>query len=467
MHRKFSSLYRLGPIAAFIMGALCLAYIALGTAVPAQAQSGGGMAIVRDAEIESMLHEWTKPVIKAAGLDPDAIHFILVQNSDVNAFVAGGQNIFIFTGLLMKSKNPDEVIGVISHELGHIRGGHLVRSREAMEHASYESLLGTILGIGAAVLTGNSGAGMAIMSGSNSIAQRNYLSHSRIQESSADQAALTFLDRAKMSPDGLVSFMKQLESQELLPENQQIEYVRTHPLTRNRVEALEAGLDRSPYKNAHVPPEWVQEHKRMIAKLTGFITPQNVAWDYSDKDNSTPAVYARSIAAYRTNDTEKAVKLIDELLKREPQNPYFWELKGQMLVDFGRVDAAIPAYKKAVQYDPDSGLIRIAYAHALIAADTAKNKTDMLPLAIDNLNRALITEPRSPRIHRLLATAYGRMGDNAQAELHLAEEALLQQDYHYAKEQVNAALNGLKKGTSAYLRAQDILSYIEQADKKS
>ncbi len=435
--------------------------------LPAKAQSG--ISIVRDTEIENVLREWSTPVIKAADLDPDSVNFILVQSSDINAFVAGGPNIFIFTGLLLKSENPGEIVGVISHELGHIRGGHLVRTRDALEHASYENVVGTILGIGAAVLTGNGGAGVAIASGATSIAQNKFLSFSRVQESSADQAALDYMERAQLNPAGLVSFMEKLGSQELLPASQQSEYVRTHPLTSNRVKALEGGWSRSQYKDKEYPAAWDEQHKRIMAKLSAFISPQNVAWEYNDRDDSIPALYARSIADYRQNNVKLALELIDRLIDKEPNNPYFLELKGQMLVDFGRVPEAIPYYKKSVESAPKSSLIRIAYAHALIetATNNGTNQPAMLNEAIKQLERAMTDESRSARIHRLLASAYGRLGNDAIAKLHLAEEALLKRELPYAERQAKSALETLPKGTPQYIRAKDILSFIEQEQKKS
>ena len=188
-----------------------LAVMVLSIIVPRYAHAQGGITIVRDTEIENILREWSEPVIKAAELDPNAVNFILVQSNDINAFVAGGPNIFIFTGLLLKSENPGEIVGVIAHELGHIRGGHLVRTRGALENASYESVLGTVLGIGAAILTGNGGAGLAVASGTSSFAQNKFLAFSRLQESSDHQADLDYLERAHMNPEGLVTFMHKLE----------------------------------------------------------------------------------------------------------------------------------------------------------------------------------------------------------------------------------------------------------------
>jgi predicted Zn-dependent protease len=186
-----------------------------------------------------------------------------------------------------------------------------------------------------------------------------------------------------------------------------------------------------------MPAEWNDQHARMIAKLVGFVTPEHVIWNYSDKDNSLPARYAKAIAAYRQNQINDALNLTDTLLKDEPKNPYFLELKGQMLGDFGRISEAVPYYKQAIEQDPKSGLIRTAYAHALI--ETAGNNESQLQTAITQLERAQRDEPRSTRIHRLLATAYGKIGNEPMAKLHLAEEALLQRRRDQARMQAETA----------------------------
>lgn len=437
-----------------------LALVLLGAAPSAFAQT-----VIRDTEIEEDMAEWFAPIFKAAGMSPDQVNIILVQDDQINAFVAGGSNIFFYTGLLQKTQGPAEVIGVMAHELGHITGGHLIRGREAMEQASYESILGMILGVGAAIATGDGGAAATIGTGASSMAQRKFLRYSRTFEASADQAALRYMDSAGMDPAGLENFLKKLEGQELRPESQQSEYVRSHPLTRDRVQTVIARAESSSNKGKPVPAAWERQHKMMLAKLMGFVTPQQVAWTYDDRDNSRESVTARAVAAYRTNDVARALKLSDQLLAMEPQNPYFLELKGQMLVDFGRLAEAIPYYEKAVALKPGAGLIRTALAHAQI--ETAGNDPAKLKKAIGNLDAALKSEPRSTRIHRLLATAWGRSGDESRAKLHLAEEALLQRRRDYAKSLAQQAKAGLKSGSADWIRANDILNYIGTTNEDS
>lgn len=427
---------------------------------PSHAQS-----IIRDTEIETILSEWFAPIFKANNMDPDQVKIILVNSNEINAFVAGGANIFFYTGLIQKTENPSELIGIMAHELGHISGGHLVRSREALEQASYESILGTLIGISAAVATGDSGAAAAGSIGGSSMAQRRFLSKARTFESSADHAAIRSMEAAEINPTGLLSFLEKLSGQELIPASQQSEYVRTHPLTHNRINAMQNAVNQSKYKETSMPKHWQEQHARIQAKLLGFINPQQVAWAYDDRDMSLPARYARTIANYRENLIDQALAGIDTLISEEPQNPYFHELKGQMLVDFSRVNQALPSYEKAISLSPSSGLIRTALAHALI--ETAGDNSVQLTKATEQLQAALVYEPRSTQIHRLLATAFGRMGQDSQARLHLAEEALLQRKYSYARQQVKLALESLKENTAPWYRAKDILSAIENNERNT
>ncbi len=421
--------------------------------------------IIRDTEIEGILRSWANPVFRAANLNPDAVNIIIVQSNAVNAFVAGGSNIFFYTGLISKTENAGELIGVIAHETGHIAGGHLIKGREAMERASYESIIGTILGVGIAIISGDSAAAPAISSGGSTIAMRKYLAHSRIQESSADQAALTFLEKAKINPAGMASFMDKLKSDSYIPETQRSEYVRTHPLVDRRVEALKARINESEYNAVPYPDLWAEQHARMKAKLTGFINPNQVSWAYDDKDISIAARYARAIAAYQNNKINDALNKISALIKLEPQNPYFYELKGQMLVDFNKVSKAVPYYEKAIELLPKASLFRIALAHALIESAT-QNEANLLTYAIKQLEIALRSESKSTRVHRLLATAYGRLGLNNEAQIHLAEEAVLQRRFTYAKQQAEHILKAENEGSKLWLKAKDIIFFIETKKNK-
>lgn len=427
-----------------------------GLAQPAQASS---ITIIRDTEIETTLREWTNPILQAAGLNPKAVDIILVQSPELNAFVAGGSNIFLYTGLIAAAKEPGELLGVIAHETGHIAGGHLIRGREARERASYESILASILGIGAAALGGGD-AGAAVLRGGHGAAIAGYLSHSRTQESSADQAALRYLQGAGYDPKGMVNFLRTMQDQELLPTSQQNPYVRTHPMTRDRISAMQRGAERSDYLGRGYDAKWVEAFDRIRAKLVAYIEPQRVSWLYSDNDNSTTALYARAIAAYRRSEKSKALEGIEALIKREPNNAYFHELKGQMLRDFGRLEEAGRAYKRAIALKPEAALVRVDLAHVLTEL-AGKGNPSLYKEAEDQLKNALKQETRSPEIHRLFAKLYGRQGQEGRARYHLAEAAALMGRNQEARSLLAASMAHLKAGDATYRHATDLKLYLD------
>lgn len=419
-----------------------------------------GRVTIRDAETENAIRDWTSGVFKAAGMTQGQVQIVLVQDPGVNAFVAGGSNIFIYTGLIQKTTAPEEVVGVIAHEMGHIVGGHLTRTGEAAKNASFEAIAGAILGVGAALATGDGSAAAAGVRIGQGLAMNEFLAYSRVQESSADQAGFRLMQDSGLSPEGLVTFLQKLSSEELLPSESRSEFVRTHPMSRDRVDAVQAKLETSPLRTKSPPAAWNDQHARIKAKLLGFISPQQVMYLYPSSDTSIPSLYARAIAAYRLNQTESALSLADELLRREPQNPYFHELKGQMLFDFGRPAEAAKSYEKSVNLLPSSGLIRMALAQALIeSAGTAQKP---LESAIAHLKRAERDEPRMGRIKRLLATAYGKMGREAEARVYLAEETLMQGRRDEAVRMAKASLGNLPPKSAEYLRAQDIVNSVER-----
>lgn len=439
---------------AFFVGGVCLS---------CGAEADSGQVVIRDTEIERDIGSWTSDVMGAAGLSPDQVHIVLVQSNDVNAFVAGGANIFIYSGLIDLTDNVGQVIGVVAHETGHISGGHLTRTAEVGKNASFEAMLGAIVGIGAAIATGNSSAAAAGISIGQGQAMNSFLSYSRVQESSADQAGFRFLTGAGLNPSGLPGFLDKLSSQELLPISQQSAFARTHPLSRDRVEALQSKVDESSLKAKPFPANWNEEYARVKAKLLAFTYPQQVSYRYPSSDVSVAAQYARAISAYRLNQGEAALKQIDGLIAKEPSNPYFQELKGQVLYEFGKTAQSVPYYEKAVQLAPDAGLIRMALAQSLI--ESAGNNPQKLQSAIDHLKRAEKDEPRSTQAKRLLATAFGRLGKEPQARVYLAEEALMKGRRDEAARMAEATLKQLPAGSPETLRAKDIINTVGDPDK--
>lgn len=426
----------------------------------AQAYAQDDMNILRDEETEQDLKTMITPIFKQAGLSPDTVKFIIVQSNELNAFVAGGQNIFLYTNLILNTDNPEELIGVIAHETGHIADGHLFRGAQDMQHLSMEAILGQLMGVAVGIAGHHPDAGMAVSSASNSILTRTMLRHTRTQEGSADRAGVRFLQGAGLPVTGFLSFMKKLESQELVPETEQSEYVQTHPLTQDRIDSLQHAVDEGP--KGHTPPEWYEMHRRIKAKLLGYLFPDR---SLADHDTSTATQYGHAVAWYRKHEPDKALATLDPLIKAEPQNPYFYELKGQILFDNGRIEEAVQAYAKAAQHAPFSGLIRTEYAQCLL--ESKQDQDQRLAEAVKQLNLALGAEKQSSEPHHLLAIAYGKQGHEGLSRLQLAEEAMLDGNAAFAKREAGLAQHNLPRGTPAWQRASDILDLVSQTGREN
>ena len=428
---------------------------------------GPRLEFIRDAEIEYDLKTMTTPLMRAAGLDPDSIQFVLVQDNVLNAFVAGGMNVFLFTGLIQATESPGQLVGVIAHELGHISGGHLVRGTEAMHNASIESILGMIAGLAAGILAKNSQAGMATIGGAQELAQRNYFGFSRVVEGSADAAGMRFLDRAGFSAQGFYEFMHKLKGQEFLSSSRQSQYSRTHPLTQDRIEAISYHVEHAAASDKKLPAEYEEMYGRIKAKLLGFLQPENALLRYTDNDPRPAARYARAIALYRTSQLDKARTLLDALIREEPRNPFYHELRGQMMYENGHIPESIQSYRRAIALLPGSALLQAAFGQALLQSDTHNDLDD----AIAHLLEAARIEPQVPATWHGLATAWGRKAETkndksyrGMTDYALAEEALARGTDDIAQKHAEAALKNLPANSPYRVRAQDIRLVKEKKD---
>ncbi len=419
------------------------------------------ISFIRDAEIENTISEYSAPLFKAAGLEPSGIKIYLVNDNTLNAFVMGGQKIFINTGLLMRSNRPGQVIGVIAHETGHIAGGHLSRLEDAMKKSTAQTIMAFVLG-GAAMIGGRGDVGSAIILGGRQIGTRNFLQYSRTQEASADQAAMTILDKTKQSSRGLLEFMQLLAKQDSLSAYRQDPYMRSHPLSRDRINAIRAHMKRSPYTDKLATPKALEKHRRIKAKLQAFINPiKQTLNQYKASDTRLEARYARSIAFYRRHDLDNALPLIDGLIKERPNDPYFQELKGQMLFENGRAAEGLPYYERAARILPSSALLRSELGQIQLEM----NDPSLLDMAILNFNSALRTDGDSPFTWRQLAIAQGRKGNMGESALALAEEAILTGKKSAARYQAGKAERLLPRGSRGWIKAQDILEIAGKKDK--
>lgn len=411
--------------------------------------------LIRDAEIETTIRAYAAPILNAAGLDAEAFNVHLVNSTVLNAFVAGGQRLFVTTGLLRRSENAGQVVGVIAHEAGHIAGGHLARMEDEMEKLGTLAMISQLLGVAAGAASGNAGAGAAIGLGGMQVAERTFLHYSRTQESSADQAGVSFLDNAGLSSRGMQEFLEILSGQEALISSRQDPYLLTHPLTRDRVAFVEHHVAGSRLANKPMPSGFEEMHRRMVAKLDGFLdAPETTLRKYHEDDRSTAARYARAIAYYRIPDLERALPLIDGLIVEEPKNAYFAELKGQILFENGRLAEAEPNYRRAVELLPDVPMLRTELAHVQIEM----NRPELLDSTIASLNEALRVDRFDALAWRLAATAYGRKGEMGMSSWALAEHNLLTGQPRAAKALAERAMKLLKPGSPGWLRAQDIAS---------
>ena len=438
--------------------------MAFAGALPAQAQSGR-LPLIRDAEIEGLMRIYTRPILKAAGLNPKAVRVYLISDPRINAFVAGGQRIFINTGLLTESPTPNEVIGVLAHETGHIAGGHLARIGSELDRASVTAIVGMLVGLAAMVGGAAAGqteaaqAGQGVMMGSQGLAQRNVLTYQRSMESAADQAALKYLKATGQSPKGMLTLFEKLASQSIATLQNVSPYVMSHPMPFERIRNLETAAKASPYFDKKDPPELMLRHQLMQAKLAGYQNSAKAVFrDYPTSDQSMPARYARAIAMYRQGDIKNALPVLDSLIKDLPENPYFWELKGQALMEYGRPSEALEPIRKAMKLLPNNGLIQILMAQALIGTNNKNNAKE----AVSLLKKAQRTENDMPVLYQYLGMAYGKMGDIPRAELATAEFAMLRGDRKLALDKANAAQKLFKTGTPEWTRANDILTFASR-----
>jgi predicted Zn-dependent protease len=421
-------------------------------------------SIIRDAEIETTIRDYTTPIFTAAGLDAKAVHVYLLQSDQINAFVAGGMNVFIFTGLIIATQRPLQLIGVVAHETGHIAGGHLARIQEGLRGATITGIIAMVLGGIAAAASGNAGAAAGGLLAGQDMAQRSILNYTRVMEASADAAALKFLDATHQSSRGLLEFFGILQQQQQMLFGQPNPYLINHPLTSDRIDAVQQHVDRSPYSNSPDRPDWVIRHKRMVAKLIGFIWPlPRVLQSYPESDKSVYGRYARAIAYYRIGLLARSLPLIDGLIAEQPEDPYFQELKGQMLYENGRGSEALAYYQKALALAPDQPLLSLELAEVQIE----QYDPSLIKPAIAELQQSLQADPQNAYGWRLLGTAYGRDGQMGMAALSLAEAAAANGRAKNARDQANQAIGLLPVGSPAWLRAQDILTTMKPDNASS
>ncbi len=436
-------------------------------AMPAMAQAPkSSVSLIRDAEIEQLLRDYAVPIFKAAGINAGGTRIILINDRAFNAFVADGKSIFVNIGVLMDAATPNEVIGVLAHESGHLAGGHLARLRQEMQNAQILSVAGLLVGVGGVVAgersggssIGNAGVcAMGAIAGPQELVRRSLLAYQRSEEQAADRAAIRFLAAAGQSAKGMLTVFRRFAENSAFLSKAIDPYTISHPMPTERIAQLETLAKQSPNFDKPDPPALQARHDMMRAKLMGFVEREGgVARRYGLADQSMAARYARAITDYRSGRMAQALAAIDRLIGEQPKNAYFLELKGQALLEAGRARESVPVLRQAVALAPQAGLIRQMLGHALLqTGDRA-----LLDEAIRELSNAATREPDSAEAHQHLSNAYAAKGNIAMAELSAAQYAFTTGNWTVAHTQASRALAKLPQGSPAALRARDIVEYV-------
>jgi predicted Zn-dependent protease len=440
--------------------------------IPALAQQEG-LAILRDTETEQLLRDYTRPILRVAGLEKQNIQVTIINQAVFNAFVADGRRIFVNHGALLQSETPNQIIGVLAHETGHLAGGHLARMREQLAQAQTQMIIAMLLGVGALAAGARSNnqyggggltnAGAAAISGPQNMILRSLLSYQRQQEESADRAGVKYLTATGQSAKGMYETFKRFTNESLFAAHGADPYYQSHPMPAERVAALEEIARTSPYWDKKDDPALQLRHDMMRAKISAFLDRQDTVYRrYPLSDTSLPGRYAHAIATYLHGDLRNALGQIDTLIQAQPNNPYFYELRGQALLEGGRPADAIVPLRRAVQLSNNAALIEMLLGQALVATDN-KGYTDE---AIGILRNAVAREPEAPLGYMQLAMAFGKKGDLAEADLASAQAAFLRGDNKTARDLASRAKTRFAVGTPGWVKADDIVSAKLPAGQK-
>ena len=419
------------------------------------AQPAAAQAILRDAETEALLQELVDPLTEAAGMPRGSVDVVLVSDPSINAFVAGGQRIYVHSGLINAADNANEVQGVLAHELGHITGGHIIGIYDAYGKATTISLLTTLLGVAAAI-AGAGEAAMAAMALGQQAALGTFLTFTRAQESSADAAGVQYLATAGITGKGSISFFEKLQNQEFRygrSQSDEATFARTHPLSGDRISRMEADYRADPAWDR--PPDAAQQARfeRIKAKLYGYLaTPAQTLNAYPVYLTGVPARYARAYAYHKDARIDEALAEVDALTAIDPDNPYFLELRGQILLESGRPDEALESLRRATQLTGNSPLIASSFGHALLATEDKAH----LEEAEQVLRASVARDRENPFAWYQLGMVYGARGDIPRARLASAEQQVMSGRPREALQNAEAAEQSLPRGSTDWIRAGDV-----------
>jgi predicted Zn-dependent protease len=445
-------LFRL-PLPARLIASVCALVI-----LSSPLQAAAAASLIRDAELEQTLRIYTDPLLISADIAPRTVRIFIVNDPAINAFVAGGMNIFVTTGLILATSKPGMLVGVLAHEVGHISGAHLSQFNEKTDRATLGSVLGAVLG--AALVAGGAGdAGVGVIAGSQTMSLRRFLSDVRGNEEEADQAALEYLKANDISASGLLTMFELLRRKQSALEKNADPYLQTHPLNTNRVSVVRNALAVSDVPIDSVPVAYKKRHDRMLARLRAFIwTPEQTLTQYPEEDDSVPAQYARAIAYFRLNDMQKSIDILKGMIFTHRDDPFLYDTMGQVYYESGYPKAAALQYKQALRRLPDSPLILTELGRSLIVT----GEKAYLREAVKHLDKATQIDDGYTDTWRLLATAYGKLGENGMAYVALAQEAALKGRTKDAIAFADNALQSLPEVSAGAQLARDIKTAAER-----
>ncbi|HMN38842.1 MAG TPA: M48 family metalloprotease [Hyphomicrobium sp.] len=462
---RLRCIFQMAAVQRIVIGAICAAVLLAG--VMPRSVSAQNLPLIRDSEIEALLNDYARPIFRVAGLGNARVQVRIVKNDNFNAFVLDGRNVFIHTGTLMQANTPNEVIGVLAHETGHIAGGHMAALRARIAKDQTRALLTQIIGIGAMVAGGVAGGdggrevmggGQAVLQGGNEVIMRGILSERRSQESAADQAGLRYLDATKQSGQGMLTTFERFQQQEYISDQYKDPFVRSHPVATDRLARLRKLVESSPYVDAKDPTPLQLRHDLMRAKLSGYLErPASVFNRYPAKDTSLPARYARAIATFFRGGSgalESALSQMDALIHEQPQNGYFYEVKGDLLMRSGKMQQAIPFMRQALKLAPDSPLIRVQLAIALQQTEDPSTLGESITL----LRKSLVDD-QNAQAYRMLASAYYKQGKGPEADAMTAQAYFLEGNLKQSQIFAKRAQSKLRAGSPEWIKNDDIINY--------
>ncbi len=449
------------------------------------------LRIIRDTELENALRAYMEPLRPHVDelLRGELPRFYIIPDPQPNAFVTSGNRMFIHLGLWDAAANADEMMAVISHEIGHIAGGHITQTYWEQQKLNNYALTSLAFALPLALITGEVPVFGSLALGSTDATQKVSLEMMRQRENVADQSALTLIERAGYSPYGMVTFLQKMAEREKglgLRSTSQAAYLRTHPLSTERSARIARLYAASPLPNrgVHLDESLQELHRRAQAKARALLDlpqagpgidlapgtdpgPDSDAGSVPAAAGSSPRtdiarVYGRAHELSLKRRYEQALELVEtQLLTQEPDNVFFLELQGDLYVQLGQIQEAIQLYVQILEKAPWAGLVHTKLAVALLDRyDTQTPDPALLTQAEQALVRAeslgIVTRFNFVQQARL----YDRQGRVGEREIARAYSAFIDRNDGLASRSLERARPHFEKDTPEFYRIDTLARLI-------